>query len=94
MSVEVPEGHHTYEMKFIPAWLNYGLIICGVAFVGLFVLMIVWSKQAKKKPILLEVTENAPSSKDEAGGSTTETESGTSLVSVTNEPEDSDNPLN
>lgn len=40
MSVEVPEGHHTYEMRFMPAWLNYGLYLCGAAALGLIVLMI------------------------------------------------------
>ena len=48
MSVEAPEGSHTWEMKFIPAWLNYGLMLCGAAFAGLIVLMIAWSIRSKK----------------------------------------------
>lgn len=41
MSVEVPEGNHIYEMRFVPAWINYGLMLCGVAFIGMIVLLIV-----------------------------------------------------
>ena len=50
MSVEVPEGHHTYEMKFFPAWMDYGLVISGLAFVGLIVLIIVWRRNNRKVP--------------------------------------------
>jgi len=53
MSVEVPEGKHTYEMKFIPAWLNYGLYLSAIAWIGLAILMIVHTKsrhKVKKKP--------------------------------------------
>lgn len=49
MSVDAPAGSHTYEMKFFPAWLNYGLILCAVAFVGLVVLMIIWNRNEKKQ---------------------------------------------
>lgn len=49
MSVNAPEGSHTYEMKFFPAWMNYGMILCAVAFVGLIILMIVWGKNKKKE---------------------------------------------
>ncbi len=57
MSVEIPEGQHTYEMKFIPAWLNYGLMLCGVALVGLAVLMIAWKKNKKNEPSAEQVVE-------------------------------------
>ena len=49
MSVEVPAGQHTYEMKFFPAWMNYGLVLSGAAVVGTIALMIVWKAQKKKK---------------------------------------------
>lgn len=73
MSVEVPEGHHSYEMKFIPAWLNYGLILCGIAFVGLIVFMILWGKQSKKLSLLPETSEHVPAPDDETAGLTNET---------------------
>ena len=49
MSVEVPAGQHTYEMKFFPAWMNYGLVLSGAAVVGTIALMIVWKAQKRKK---------------------------------------------
>ena len=49
MSVEAPEGQHTYEMKFTPAWLNYGLILCGAAALGLVALMIAHAKGRKER---------------------------------------------
>lgn len=48
MSVEVPEGQHTWEMKFFPAWLNYGLYIGGGALLALIVFMVVWHIRRKK----------------------------------------------
>ena len=48
MSVEVPAGQHTYEMKFFPAWMNYGLVLSGAAVVGTIALMIAWKAQKKK----------------------------------------------
>ena len=48
MSVEAPEGKHTYEMRFIPAWLNYGLYLCAAALIGLVILMIVDHKSRKR----------------------------------------------
>lgn len=53
MSVEVPEGEHIYEMMFTPAWLNYGLYLSAIAWIGLAILMIVHTKsrhKVKKKP--------------------------------------------
>ena len=44
MSVEVPSGQHSYEMKFFPAWMNYGLYIGGLALFGLVVFMLYWRK--------------------------------------------------
>ena len=55
MSVEVPAGHHTYEMKFFPARMNYGLMLSGAAAVGTIALMIVWKAQKKKKAIEVPV---------------------------------------
>ena len=52
MSVEAPEGHHTYEMKFIPAWLNYGLYIGGGALLALIVFMVVWRIRRKKTAVI------------------------------------------
>lgn len=45
MSVEAPEGEHTYEMKFFPAWMNYGIYLCIIAFAGLVIFMIIWKKR-------------------------------------------------
>ena len=41
MAVSIPEGEHTYEMKFFPAWLNYGIYISCAALFGLVMLMFV-----------------------------------------------------
>ncbi len=49
MSIDAPKGHHTYEMRFFPAWMNYGLYLSAAAFVGLIVLMIVWTAWKRKQ---------------------------------------------
>ena len=54
MSVEVPAGQHSYEMKFFPAWMNYGLIVSGAAFVGLIILMVVWKQRKKDEDLRKE----------------------------------------
>lgn len=53
MSVEVPEGQHTYEMKFFPAWMNYGIMISSAALLGLAVFMIAWHIRKKKSAAAL-----------------------------------------
>ena len=65
MSVEAPEGHHTYEMKFFPAWMNYGLMLCGAALVGLVILMMVWKKRNAADEVILQVTEEKPAEEKE-----------------------------
>ena len=50
MSIDAPEGQHTWEMKFFPAWMDYGLIISGIALLGLVVFMIVWTRRSKRRP--------------------------------------------
>lgn len=50
MSIDAPEGQHSYELKFFPAWMNYGMILSGAALVGLIVLMIVWKRKNKSVP--------------------------------------------
>ena len=45
MSIEAPEGKHTYQLKFIPAWMNYGLYLCGAALIGLMIFIICWKKR-------------------------------------------------
>lgn len=47
MSVEVPEGKHTWEMRFFPAWMNYGIYISIGALVGLVIFMILWKRKNK-----------------------------------------------
>ena len=49
MSVKVPEGSHTYEMKFFPAWLNYGLYLCGAALLGLLAMMVYYARGRKER---------------------------------------------
>ena len=51
MSIEAPAGKHTYEMKFFPAWMDYGLYLCGAAFVGLVIMLIIWKGKIKDKDI-------------------------------------------
>ena len=50
MSVEAPEGSHTWEMQFVPAWLNYGLYISGGARRALMVFMIAWGVGRRRRP--------------------------------------------
>jgi len=52
MSVDAPEGKHTYEMIFFPAWLNYGLYIGVAALLALFVFMVVWHIRRKKTAVI------------------------------------------
>ena len=60
MSVEAHTGHHTYEMKFFPAWMNYGLILCGTALLGLVILMVVWKKRKPADNVIPQLTEEKP----------------------------------
>ena len=60
MSVEAPTGHHTYEMKFFPAWMNYGLILCGTALLGLVILMVVWKKRKPVEEVIPQIIEEKP----------------------------------
>ncbi len=66
MSVEVPEGRHTYEMRFFPAWMDYGLIISGAALLGLLVLMLVWgiNRKSARKAAAPEAVSAVPGSDD------------------------------
>ena len=48
MSVSVPEGQHTYEMKFFPAWMNYGLCLSHAALLGTVLLTVSWHVQKRK----------------------------------------------
>lgn len=48
MSVSVPEGQHTYEMKFFPAWMNYGICLSLAALLGTVLLTVSWHVQKRK----------------------------------------------
>ncbi len=48
MSVEVPEGEHTWEMIFFPAWMDYGIYISISSLVALVIFMAIWKKKVKK----------------------------------------------
>lgn len=39
MSAEVPDGEHTYEMRFSPAWMNVGIGLSGGAILSLIALV-------------------------------------------------------
>lgn len=54
MSVSVPEGEHIYEMKFFPAWMNYGLYIAAASFIALLLFMIIWKKHNLRYDIVTE----------------------------------------
>ena len=47
MSVDAPEGQHTWEMKFYPAWMNYGIYIGCTALAGLILYMLIWRLREK-----------------------------------------------
>ena len=48
MSVPVPEGQHTYEMKFFPAWMNYGICLSLAALLGAVLVTVSWHIQKRK----------------------------------------------
>lgn len=52
MSVEAPEGQHTYELKYFPAWMDVGIGISAAALAVFAVLMIVWKRGQKKELVL------------------------------------------
>ncbi len=56
MSVSVPEGTHDLELRFFPAWMNYGLLLCALAFLAL-VLMLLLHGRNQKKPSAEPVSE-------------------------------------
>jgi hypothetical protein len=72
MSVEVPVGKHTYEMKFFPAWMNYGLVLCTAALIGLVAFMLLRKRcRVASKPVPEIVQADAADFPAEEPGSTT-----------------------
>ena len=61
MTVAVPAGTHTYEMRFFPAWMKTGIVISIVSLAACVVYLILFNKYTKKEE---PVTENEPSSDD------------------------------
>lgn len=45
MSVDVPEGQHTYEMKFFPAWMTFGILLSAVAILALIIFIVILKKK-------------------------------------------------
>ncbi len=64
LSARVPAGEHTYELRFFPAWLNYGLMLCAAAFAGLIAIMIVWRRRRPAAPAEPSVEETPPEGAD------------------------------
>lgn len=60
MSVEAPEGAHTFELRFSPAWLDYGLYLCGAALLGLLVFLPVSRRRRKAEAADIAAAEEAP----------------------------------
>ncbi len=50
LSFPVPAGTHTYELRFYPAWLNYGLCLCAAALLLLAVLLVLQALRRRKRP--------------------------------------------
>ena len=50
LSFPVPAGTHTYELRFYPAWLNYGLCLCAAALLLLAVLLVLHALRRRKRP--------------------------------------------
>ena len=48
MSVPVPAGQHTYRMKFVPAWMNYGVGLTAFGAVMAIVLTALWIARRRK----------------------------------------------
>lgn len=51
LSVEVPEGAHSYELEFFPAWMDIGIGISCAALLGFVVLMLVWGRGKRTKTV-------------------------------------------
>lgn len=49
LSFPVPAGAHDYELRFFPAWLDYGLYLCAAAVLLLAVLLVLQARSRKKK---------------------------------------------
>jgi uncharacterized membrane protein YfhO len=45
MSVEAPQGHHEFELRFFPAWMGAGLAVGAAALLALIVFSILWRKR-------------------------------------------------
>ena len=86
MSVEVPEGTHTYEMRFFPAWMNYGIYISLGALAVLIVFMIVWAVTRKKSAGAAATTaaNEEEISKPDSGEEETEKDENTSRSGIEN----------
>ena len=82
MSAQVPAGTHSYELKFFPAWMRSGLILCAAAFAGLLVLLIV-RRTGRKKAAAAEI--EAPAEDGTAAVDGTPAEDGTPVDKETTE---------
>ena len=49
LSVSVPAGSHSYELRFVPAWMDYGLAVSGAAFALLLALAGVWAVRSRRR---------------------------------------------
>ena len=74
MSVELPEGSHTYEMRYFPPWLNYGLYLCGAAFIGMLVFLPVSRKRRRAELAVLDADSLEPADKRETAASESDDE--------------------
>lgn len=64
MSIEAPVGSHSYEMKFFPAWMGYGLVASGVGAGGLVALVVVWHNRRRRGGIVSASESQVPLQED------------------------------
>ena len=60
MSVEATEGSHTYELRYFPAWMDYGIVISLAALAGAVIYIIIYAvKKRDDEPLTTQETEGA-----------------------------------
>lgn len=79
MSAKAPAGSHEYEMKFFPAWMDYGLALGAAALLGLILLLLL----GRKRRVGFELVDDLQESPEVAPGpAAEETLSETELPNV------------
>jgi uncharacterized membrane protein YfhO len=65
LSFQAPAGTHSYELRFVPAWLNWGLYLCAAAVLILAVLLILHAVHRKRETAPVSPPAEAPEAPEE-----------------------------